>query len=578
MASVKLTINGQEVTAQAGQTILDAAQEAGIDIPTLCHHPALKPIGACRVCLVEVAGQRTLQPACTFPVAAGQRVETESPKVVQARKFVLDLIFTERNHFCMYCEMTGDCELQDLAYRYGLDHMAYPTYTQAYGVDASPEYHLLDHNRCVLCRRCVRACAELAANHTLGLLKRGSSTRVHADMSLPLGTSSCISCGTCLDVCPTGALTDKRSAFMGRSVRTEAVTSTCSRCSVGCGIRVVTRGDNVLRIEGDPDTPGTRHMVCKRGRFEPLYDRRQRLTRPALNGDGSRKEVSWEEATRQVASRLREAGPGKVGLLVSSDATNEALAAARKLFAEQLGVDRIGLLNPAAPLRAQFTPGTFDDLTASDCILVAGADPVRDHPVVSFLVKRAVDRGARLILLGDEPGDLALFTDTQLKEGDTEKAAAMLEQAASPVVVYGTGLSEEAGRVLARLEGKASFLPLVPGVNTRAAADLGFNGSFDPSGLAALYVICGEEDWDGGELLERIPPDTFVVVQAAYESPVAQRANVILPSAIWSERGGTVTNTLGEVRPCTKAVEPPGEVRADREALSMLEAQLAGKP
>jgi len=237
----------------------------------------------------------------------------------------------------------------------------------------------------------------------------------------------------------------------------------------------------------------------------------------------------------------------------------------------------MGLVNGAAPPRAQFTPGTFDDLAASDCILVAGADPVRDHPVVSFLIKRAVDRGARLVLAGDEPGDLALFTDTHLKAAETEKAVAMLEQAASPVVVYGTGLSEEGARVLARLEGKASFLPLLPGVNTRAAVDLGFNGSFDPSGLAALYVICGEEDWDGKKILEQVQPDTFVVLQAAYESPAAERADVILPSAVWSERGGMVTNTLGEVRPCTKAVEPPGEARADSVVLSMLEAALAGK-
>ena len=251
MSSIKLKINGQEVAAQAGQTILEAAQGAGIDIPTLCHHPALKPIGACRICLVEVSGQRTLQPACTFPAGAGLEVLTESPKVVEARKFVLELIFSERNHFCMYCEMSGDCELQDLAYRYGLDHMTYPTYTKGFPVDATPPYFLLDHNRCVLCRRCVRACSELVACHTLDLRQRGAATMVHADMDLPIGDSSCVSCGTCLDACPTGALIDKRSAFMGRDAETEVVKSICSQCSVGCGIDVVTRGGNVLRIEGD---------------------------------------------------------------------------------------------------------------------------------------------------------------------------------------------------------------------------------------------------------------------------------------------------------------------------------------
>ena len=133
MSSIAITINGQRVTARPGQTILQAAQAAGIDIPTLCHHPALAPSGGCRVCLVEVSGQRALQPACTFPVTDRMEIQTESPKVVRARKFVLELLFSERNHFCMACEMSGGCELQTLGYRYGLDHWVYPTYTQRFG-------------------------------------------------------------------------------------------------------------------------------------------------------------------------------------------------------------------------------------------------------------------------------------------------------------------------------------------------------------------------------------------------------------------------------------------------------------
>ena len=153
MGTVTITINGQKVSAQPGQTILEAARGAGIDIPTLCHHPALAPVGACRVCLVEVAGQRTLQPSCTFPVADRMEVQTESANVVEARKFVLELIFSERNHFCMTCPMSGDCELQELGYRYGLDHWVYPTYEQAFAVDASAAHHLLDEGISQVIRR-----------------------------------------------------------------------------------------------------------------------------------------------------------------------------------------------------------------------------------------------------------------------------------------------------------------------------------------------------------------------------------------------------------------------------------------
>jgi len=579
MASIHLTINGQEVSARAGQTILEAAREAGIEIPTLCHHPALKPIGACRVCLVEVSGQRTLQPACTFPAAAGQQVQTESPKVVEARKFVLELIFSERNHFCMYCEMSGDCELQNLAYRYGLDHMIYPTYTRAYPVDASPAHFLLDHNRCVLCRRCIRACAELVGNHTLDLLKRGASTQVHADLNLPLGDSSCVACGVCLDVCPTGALVDKRSAFMGRKAATVSVPSTCNRCSVGCAVRIVTRAGNVLRVEGDPDAPGLRHLLCARGRFEPLHDPRTRLRAPAVKRNGVRLDVTWDAALREAAARLRDTPAARIGALFASDATNEALCLARDLFAGRLGVARLGLADVAPPPRAPFPPGRFEDLDACDTVLVAGADPVRDHPVVSFLVKRAVDRGTRLLLLEDAPTGLTPFADQVWPSAQAAEAARALAHARAPAVVAGPGLPPDALRALEGLPSRVSFLPLLPGVNTWAALELGFTAPPpDVAGSAVLYVACGERGQDAGGSLKRLAPDTFLVLQAAYDSPLAARADVLLPSAIWSERSGTITNTLGEKRTCTRAVEPEGEARADWEILSLLSALVAGKP
>src|SRR5512136_2540980 len=197
MESVNFTINGQKVSAPAGSTILRAASQVGIDIPTLCNHPALLPVGICRMCLVEVKGMPAFQPACTFLAAEGMEAQTETPPLVEARKFVLDMLFSERNHFCMYCEMSGDCELQSLGYRYGIDHWTYPTYTKRFPIDSSHKQLLLEHNRCVLCWRCVRSCGELTANHTLDLRKRGIDSMIDADANVPFGESSCISCGGC---------------------------------------------------------------------------------------------------------------------------------------------------------------------------------------------------------------------------------------------------------------------------------------------------------------------------------------------------------------------------------------------
>ena len=210
---VSVTIDGKKIEAPEGTTVLRAAEAAGIVIPTLCDHPELTPYGGCRLCLVEVEGARTPQPSCTLPVSNGMVAHTDTPAIREARKFVLALIFSERNHFCMYCQMSGgDCELQNAAYREEMTHWPLQPNWQPYAVDASNKHFVLDHNRCILCRRCVRACGELVGNFTLGVLERGANSILVADLDVPLGQSTCVSCGNCVQVCPTGALIDRLSA------------------------------------------------------------------------------------------------------------------------------------------------------------------------------------------------------------------------------------------------------------------------------------------------------------------------------------------------------------------------------
>jgi formate dehydrogenase major subunit len=577
MEMANITINGQAISAPVGSTILQAAMSANIDIPTLCNHRSLRPAGSCRICVVEVRGQRVLQTACTFPITEGMEVETETPRVVGARKLVIDLLFSERNHYCPYCEMSGSCELQSLGYRYGLNHWVYPTYLRPFPVDASHKYLLMEHNRCVLCGRCYRACDELAANHTLGLRQRGAKSMIHADVGIPWGESSCISCGTCAQVCPTGTLTDKRSAYMGRNDQMQYVDSACSQCSMGCGMKIVTRNDRVLRIEGDWDAGFGGGLLCEKGRFAPLFDQRERLTRPLIRKNGRLEAAGWDEALRVAAERIGGGKGGELGVLTSSNATNEALYLAGRLFRDALKTANIGLLNEASSETPAKPGGLFADLAKSDIIVLAGADPVRDQPVASFLLKQNVDAGGRLILVGDEENGLAPFACMIVGMDDIGQAVEVAERAENPLVLYGSGLTGKAAETLKRLEGKAVFIALEPGVNTRAAKAYGLDGQFQPSDAKVLYVLLGEQSGDGADPIGRIGKESFVIAQACYASAVTRRADVVLPMAIWSERAGSLTNTEGRLLKLNRAVEPAGEAKADWEILALLAERLGLK-
>lgn len=577
MKMVKMTINGDAVSAPAGKTILQAAKQAGISIPTLCDHPALESIGACRICVVEVAGQRNLQAACVFPISEGMEVLTESPRVTKARKLVLDMIFAERNHYCMYCEASGDCELQALGYRYKLDHFTYSTYTAPYPLDASRKDFIVEQNRCVLCSRCIRACSDLVANHTLGLRRRGAKSMIHADANVPFGSSSCIECGTCLQVCPTGALFDKRSSFMGRDKQVEYLKSTCGQCSIGCSMEIVTRGGSVLRIEGDWDGAVNGGLLCKLGRFNPLYDERQRITTPLLRRKGKLEQATWNEALQTVAKQIGKTDAAEIGVLTSSFATNEALYLLDALFHKELKATNRGLLNDTAPTLFKKQKGTLANIATSDVILVVGADPVKDQPVASFFVKRAVDKGARLIVIDGADNGLAPFAYLNLTMAEINKAVEIAARADSPLVLYGAGVTEKAAAALKKLEAKASFVALEPGANTYGAAAFGFNNGFKPESLKLLYILLGEQNWDSRELLKKMDKNTFTVVQASFASPLTEQADVVLPMAIWSERSGSLTNTDGTVQQVSKALEPSGEAKADWDILSLLAGKLGKK-
>ncbi len=572
MSELQITINGQKIKAQSGQTILEAAQAAGIDdIPVLCYHPALSSWGACRMCLVEVEGMRGLQTACTCPVADGMEVETETEEVVNVRKFVLELLFSERNHYCMFCQMSGDCELQTLAYRYGLDHFTYPRPYEKLGVDASRKYFIMDQNRCILCSRCVRACSEIVANHTLNLRERGADSMIMADLNVPFGESTCVECGTCLQVCPTGALIDARSAYGGREKDVTHTETTCMQCSVGCTLDVVTRYERLLRVDGVWDSDPNDGLLCVDGRFIPLYEERKRVTTPLLRKDDKLTEVSWDEALNLVADKLQV---GKVQGLAMSATTNEALAAFAKLFEKVNG--EAGRLEPEVDALGYGEVAQIGDLLDADYIIVAGAQPLDYQRVIGYFIQRVADQGTPVAVIGDSENELADCASLVVSYAEAGKVADAASEAQKPVIVYSVGAKSEALKALKPLGDKVRFLALDPARNGMGATSAGL-GMVNDLGAAmkdakTVYVLLGEQSEDKA-LLDQVN-GAFRVVQASYYSPLVEDADVVLPTPIWTERTGHVTNLEGKVKPLSPALDMPEGVLDDAEVLGKLAAKL----
>jgi bidirectional [NiFe] hydrogenase diaphorase subunit len=219
---ITLKIDGQDVGARAEETILEVARENGIEIPTLCHLDGLSDVGGCRLCMVEVKGQSRLFTACMTPVQEGMEVTTRSPRLDHYRRMIVEMLFTERNHVCAVCVSNGHCDLQNLAVNLEVSHVTLPYLYPKMPIDASHSRFVLDHNRCVLCTRCVRVCDEVEGAHTWDIMGRGVQSRVISDLAQPWGTSeSCTSCGKCVHVCPTGALFEKGASVAEMTKRRE---------------------------------------------------------------------------------------------------------------------------------------------------------------------------------------------------------------------------------------------------------------------------------------------------------------------------------------------------------------------
>jgi predicted molibdopterin-dependent oxidoreductase YjgC len=341
-----LTINGEIFSFEPGQTILSVARGAGIPVPTLCDYKDTTPTGACRVCLVEVAGARTLLPACATQAAPGMVVQTESPRVVEARKTVIELLLASGNHNCLVCEANGECELQALAYRYQVATPAFanPQDTPYY-YESDNSMIVRDFSKCVMCGRCVRACNERQVNQAIAIGNRGAHNKIVARGDYTYNNSDCVFCGECLQACPVGALLDKNAIGQGRPWERTQVRTTCPYCGVGCQMDIHVKDNRIVKVTGADAIPN-QGKLCVKGRFGWRFvNHPDRLRTPLIKENGAFREASWDEALDLAASRLKEIrekdGPQMIGGWCSARITNEENYLMQKFMRAVIGTNHV---------------------------------------------------------------------------------------------------------------------------------------------------------------------------------------------------------------------------------------------
>jgi formate dehydrogenase major subunit len=429
---VSLKIDGRDVVASDRATILDVARREKIFVPTLCFDPKLAPFGACRVCMVGVKGARGPVAACTTPVREGMEIDTKDERATRVARGVVELVLSDYPEAALAREGERN-ELRDVARALGVSSSRFQGERHAYAKDDRHPYIKVDMNECIVCGRCVRACDEIQGTFALAYAGRGWSTRIVAGMESSFADSACVSCGACVQTCPTGALDE--SAFRAKETLDRTVTTTCAYCGVGCSLDVHVRGDTVVAIDPATDGPANVGHTCVKGRFAHQYARAaDRLTSPMMRRtDGTWRESTWDEAMTFVATGLRrivdQHGPDALCAISSSRCTNEENYILQKVFRAAIGTNNIDNCSRVCHsptslglIRSFGESGgtnSFADIDLTRCLLLTGANPTEGHPVVGARMKEAVLHGAKLIVIDPRRIELATHADVflQLRPG-----------------------------------------------------------------------------------------------------------------------------------------------------------------
>jgi len=421
--TVNLTIDGVSVSVPEGTSVMHAASLSGVTVPKLCATDSLEPFGSCRLCLVEIEGRRGYPASCTTPVAEGIKVHTQTPKLADIRRGVMELYISDHPLDCLTCATNGDCELQDMAGAVGLRDVRYGYEGENHLKsikDTSNPYFTFDPSKCIVCSRCVRACEEVQGTFALTIQGRGFDSKVSAG-NKDFKDSECVSCGACVQACPTATLIEN--TIIEAGVPEHSVTTTCAYCGVGCSFHAEMKGEEVVRMTPNKDGGANHGHSCVKGRFAWGYaTHKDRITTPMIRKSihDPWEKVTWDVAINYAASEIqriqKKYGRDSVGAISSSRCTNEEVYVVQKLVRAALGNNNVDTCARVCHSPTGYglkqtlgeSAGTqnFDSVMHSDVIMIIGANPTDGHPVFASQMKRRLREGAKLIIVDPRAIDL----------------------------------------------------------------------------------------------------------------------------------------------------------------------------
>ena len=602
---VTLTIDGKTVKAPAGMLLIEAAKQAGIEIPAFCYYEGLTLQAACRMCLVEIEKAPKLMVGCTTPVAEGMVVQTDSPTVRAARKTTLEFLLTNHPLDCPVCDKGGECELQDMVFRYGAGESRFTEMKLHVDEKQWSPVVFYDGPRCILCYRCIRICDEGMGVGALGIINRGAAAEIAPNKGSHL---ECDECGACIDICPVGALTSGMYRYKTRPWEMEHVGTICTHCSNGCKTTLGTRNDHIIRGNNRDRSGINGEFLCIKGRYAfDFVHNDDRLQSPMKRVGDRHEPISWAEAIETVANKFKEVKQrgGKFGVIGSNHTTNEENFYLQKFAREGLGtanIDHRRTGDVATLLDAvsgkQNVLATVGDLYTAKAVLIVGSDLSQQHPLLAYQI-RANKRHHKALIYVVTPGpvreDKYAARFIRANEGTELQAVESMRDeliaAGELVILFGDAIKGDAVRRLAGFADSlgitVKYVPLVDYSNSRGASDMGllpdllpgyqaapatglaYDDMLNAADLDVLWVV-GENPLASASLASQ---GAFVVVQDLFMTETAKRADIVLPSASAYEKAGTVTNVTGEIQRLKQAAKVMG-TKPDLEIMGLIQKEM----